>query len=156
MKTFLLGPFAQNTRIAVLIRILIVIVLTVLTQVGGIFIWPTLGLSNDDIGWKYRLRRWLYPIGAYLLGNLFLLPLAAPLWSMEALPCNGSSFLQPRSSLTCLMNRHYLKKDAKKSILRVSFLSIWYICDNEEIWNGNSLSINVQFPLYFFLYIYLA
>ncbi|MEC7986821.1 MAG: hypothetical protein VX278_16755 [Myxococcota bacterium] len=120
MKTFLLGPFAQSTRIAVLIRILIVIILTVFTQVGGILVWPTLGISSDDIGWKYRLRRWLYPMGVYFLGNLILLPLVAPLWSMEALPCNNSSFLQPRSSLTCLMNRHYLKKDAKQSILRVS------------------------------------
>jgi len=120
MKNLLLGPFAQQSRTAVLFRILLVLLLTVFTQIGGLCIWPTLSLNRDNIGWKYRLQRWFYPIGAYLLGCLVLMPSLAPLWSMTPLPCDSSHYLQPRTSLTCLMNRQYLKSDSATSIIKVS------------------------------------
>ena len=120
MKRFFLGPFAQQSRVALLLRILLVLLLTITTQIGGVLVWPTLSMSSDDIGWKYKLQRWLYPIGVYLFGNMILFPNLAPLWSMEALPCSSSSYLQPRTTLTCLSNRQYLKSESLRSLQRVS------------------------------------
>ncbi len=116
------GPFAQNTRRARYLRLALVLVLSFFTQVGGLFIWVTLCLNADDIGWRHRLKRWFLPLAAYLFGTFALMPKISHLWGRVVLPCS-SSFgypLSARTSLSCLANRRYVKPHVRDTVLEVS------------------------------------
>ena len=112
MKRFLLGPFAQQNRTRRYVYILLVLVLTVLTQLGGIWIWPFLSMSPNDLGWKFRLQRITYPMISYAVASQLLLPLISPLWGMNALSCSSSSHLRAHSIHTCMFHRNYIHHDA--------------------------------------------
>jgi len=121
IKKAIWGPFYQNTRFYLLLYILLALILTIFTQVGGLLIWPFLSRNPHDIGWMFRIKRVAYPILSYLIGSQIILPLLSPFWGMHALPCNSSRHLQALSSITCLCNRNYIQKhalDTLKSIER--------------------------------------
>ena len=117
MKDYLKGPFAHDNVRAILIRLFIVIVLSVGTQIGGVLVWPFLSMSTYDIGWKFQLKRWLYPLISYLIGSLFIFPWLSPLWNMHPLPCSGH--LQAHSKLTCLFNRNYVHISGYRAMMNL-------------------------------------
>ena len=119
LKQGLMGPFYQHTRFYTLLYLLLVLVLTIVTQIGGLLIWPFLSMSPHDIGWTLRLKRFVYPIASYGIGSQIILPLISPLWGMHALPCSSSRNLQPVSHITCLCNRNYIQQHALDSLLLV-------------------------------------
>ena len=116
---FLLGPLAQPRWRDVFIRLIIVGILTIITQVGGLLIWPTLCLSSNDIGWRYRLQRVFSPIFVYFIGSWWLVPSVAAFFNSVPMPCSAKRDypIAPRSSLTCLTNRNYVQKEVRDEIL---------------------------------------
>ena len=119
MKKFLLGPLIQKNRTRRFFYIFIILILLVITQVGAIWVWPFLSLNPDDIGWKHRIRRWMYPLLSYLVCSQLLLPLVSPLWGMKALPCSSSNHLRAQSVRTCLFHRNYIRHDAYQSLQNI-------------------------------------
>ena len=116
MMRFLLGPFAHNERRYKYLLLLLALIITVCTQIGIIFVWPFLSLNPHNVGWRFRLERWGYPILCYLIGTQFLIPLLAPLWGMTALPCSSRKHLHAHSIYTCLLNRNYVQNEAAQSL----------------------------------------
>jgi|GEM_PF-4097547 len=119
LKKAILGPFAQETRLYRLLYICLVLILTIITQVGGILIWPFLSMNPHDIGWFLQVKRFAYPLLSYCIGSQLLLPLISPLWGMEALPCSSDSNLQPLSHHTCFFNRNYINSDALETLMKI-------------------------------------
>lgn len=116
MKRFLLGPFAQESRTRRYVYILIVLFLFVVTQLGVIWVWPFLAMNPNDIGWKHRVRRWMYPLASYIVCSQILLPILSPLWGMKALPCSSSNHLRAHSVRTCLFHRNYIRSQAYQTL----------------------------------------
>lgn len=116
MKRAFLGPIAQPNRTRRYLFLLLVLICSVITQIGGLFIWPFLSMDPNNIGWRYRFKRWIYPILSYLIGTQVITPMLAPLWGMSALPCSSRDHLTAQSIRTCLFNRNYLKTDAYQTM----------------------------------------
>ncbi len=88
---------------------MIISVLTVLTQVGGLvyLLVITVGLYFK-FTWKKLIGIF---VGTYLVTSLLILPLVAPLFGRVALPLSGD--LKPLNLITCLLNRHYVTPELK-------------------------------------------
>jgi len=115
MKDLLLiglkGPLAQPRFLPLFLRLVLVVVLTLWTQVGGLLIWPTLAISVDNLGLKQRLIRIMAPIAAYIFGLFALIPMMSGWFGMERLPCftENRTPLAARTVLTCLSGRNYVQ-----------------------------------------------
>jgi hypothetical protein len=98
---------------------LIVALLTVATQVGGVLIWPTLCLSTNDIGWRYRIQRIFIPVSVYFAGSWWLVPFIASFFNSVPMPCSAEREypIAPRTYLTCLTNRNYVQKEVRDELL---------------------------------------
>ncbi|MAA78406.1 MAG: hypothetical protein CL916_04035 [Deltaproteobacteria bacterium] len=116
MKYFLLGPFAQKSRVRRYLYILVVLILLTITQLGAIWVWPFLAMNPNNIGWKHRTRRLMYPLTCYIICSQFLLPILSPLWGMKALSCSSSSHLRAHSIRTCLFHRNYIRSEAYQTL----------------------------------------
>jgi hypothetical protein len=119
LKLVLLGPFAQPRRKPMLIRLGIVAVMTLLTEVGGLLIWPFLSFSADNIGTKQTALKWLLPISGYLLLTKLALPVAAGTVGSVPLPCKATREhpIEPRSALTCLLARNYARPQVREGLM---------------------------------------
>ncbi|GAB5527899.1 MAG: hypothetical protein Roseis2KO_57710 [Roseivirga sp.] len=98
---------------ALLVRAVLFIVLSILTQIGGLIYVLTLIISKKLSLNKLKTR--LLFVGCYLLFTLVITPLIAPLFGRVALPLNGN--LRPQNYLTILLNRHYVKQDLKAQLV---------------------------------------
>ena len=98
--------------IKILIHIAFVILLTLLTQVGGLVYLLALLLSHIL---KFK-RLWFMStfILFYLVFNLAITPAIAPVFGRTALPWYGN--LRPLNVLTCLFNRHYVTSELKEEL----------------------------------------
>ena len=112
----MLGPLAQTNKTRRYLYILIILVLFIITQLGAIWIWPFLAMNPDNIGWKHRARRWIYPLISYIICSQILLPLLSPLWGMRALSCSSSRHLRAHSIRTCIFHRNYIQSAAYQTI----------------------------------------
>lgn len=104
---------------------LIVVLLTVLSQVGGI-IFLLSRLAYPFINRKIKFA-WLRLVvksvsffGIYLLLMATLVPMLAGFFGRVPLPVSGSSQLYPANNLTCLLNRHYVKPAMKELVTKIS------------------------------------
>jgi hypothetical protein len=97
-----------------ILRTLIFIILTILTQVGGVIYLLSL-LTHSSIDRK--TGRKIFRIGLkfgsflalYLLSAFLIVPVLARPFGRVALPIIKSGHLQPLNVLTCLLNRHYVR-----------------------------------------------
>jgi len=96
----------------------IAIVLTIVTQIGGIVLLISLS-TNPLIKRKIEKRRnrILARISCflliYLLATFLLVPIIAKPLGRVALPINEQRNLQPLNIITCLLNRHYVNPEMK-------------------------------------------
>jgi len=108
-----------------ILRILIFIILTILTQVGGVIYLLSL-LTHTFIDRK--TDRKIFRIGLkfgsflllYLLAAFFIVPVLARPFGRVALPITKSGHLQPLNVLTCLLNRHYVRPELKEATIAVA------------------------------------
>ena len=118
---YLKGPFAQPRKMPLIIRLILVGIMTWLTEIGGLLIWPMLSYSVDDLGFRLTLKRYLYPILSYILGSITIVPIVAAQFNFVPLPCYSSrSVLKPQTQMTCVLNRHYVKSNVRDGLLTLS------------------------------------
>ncbi len=116
----LLGPFfyRQDARLLAFLLLLAVVLLTLVTQVGGIILWLSLpGLSA--VYGRLRPRGRVLAgsaviasfLALYLAVSLALVPAMAGHFGRRPLPCLATAELplQAHSPLFCLANRHYAR-----------------------------------------------
>jgi hypothetical protein len=123
LRLLALGPFFYLRRApaAAIVLILLVLFLTVLTQVGGLLLW--LGLPALDPLVRTmpgpRALRLLAAAGlfvpAYLAGSLVVVPPLAAQFGRVPLPCGyrGETAYGALNAATCLLNRHYATPAAR-------------------------------------------
>ena len=111
-------------------HILIVLCLTVLTQIGGlvylVFIvsWKVGKKRIPFIEtlkiWKGRLLKAFSFILFYVFISLFIIPILAKPFGRVPLPITNNAHIKPLNILTCLFNRHYVKPDLYAAFVDVS------------------------------------
>jgi hypothetical protein len=102
-----------------LIGLLLVLLATLLTQLGGLYLWAALGTMAQA---RSQRQRWLIQpalvAAAYLLSAIWLFPVLAGASGRVALPCwQGGAALQPHSRLYCLANRHYVTPELATALV---------------------------------------
>ncbi len=118
-------------------NLLMTVILTVLTQTGGIIYlltWWLGGIFNLSF-----LRRYFLFIALYTVAYVMLIPFLAHLGGRVPLPRNGA--LRPANLLTCLMNRHYVREDL--SVLLVNVAG-----EFEREYGGSIHYLDACFPFY--------
>ncbi|MGB1247775.1 MAG: hypothetical protein ACPG4Z_02735 [Chitinophagales bacterium] len=109
----------------IFVWIIAVILLTVLTQIGGIvllscipfFLWIK---KKGFSAWKKRGYKVLIFMAAYTVATIVIVPLLAPLFGREALPIFSSDKLKPLTYGTCFFNRHYVTPELKEVCINVA------------------------------------
>lgn len=103
-----------------LVHILIVSLLTLLTQIGGL-IWI---LNFGYYKWFAKGKRKLIKLGSYLvlylLSTFILTPMVAKPLGRVPLPLNKSDNLIPHTYITPLLNRHYVKPKLKNQLIKIA------------------------------------
>ena len=99
------GPLAWPTWTGRAIGLAVVGVLTIGTEVGGIFVWPAVGIAAKGGRWPVAVAASLL---AYLIGSVVVRPVAAH-FGRVALPCVGHPHLAPRSMIYCGAHRNYVR-----------------------------------------------
>ena len=88
------------------------ILLTVLTQIGGL-VWLLSFLLSRLAFRRNKRRRWFRKLGVffflYLIFTFLLVPPLARIWGRVPLPIIRNEHLKPLTLGTCLLNRHYVK-----------------------------------------------
>lgn len=106
----------MKTTFKYILHLLLISLLTILTQVGGVIYILTLGFAK-----AYKLKRrsgLVLFILIYLITTFAVLPLIAPVFGRTALPFTGN--LKPLNFGTCLLNRHYVKPELKQQLIDIS------------------------------------
>ena len=114
-------------------HLVIIILLTILTQVGG-FIWLITIVISNMKGWK---RRYVFPI-SYVIFNLILIPPIASYFGREALPWFNDK-LAPRNWFYPLAFRNYVNPELKKMLHESTMadgITITYLDANFPFVNG--------------------
>lgn len=106
-------------------RILVFLILTVFTQVGGIVYLLVLPLRKSvhkwfAARWQQVVARGLIFLVAYLTATLVFVPLLARPLGRVPLPMTRQSHLQPQNMLTCLLNRNYVRPGLKEMALQTA------------------------------------
>lgn len=95
---------------------ILIFILTVVTQVGGVIYLLSLLVSRV---FKFSLIKFYFLFfGFYLLCTLFLVPNLAPFFGRVPLPVKGC--LKPLTIATVILNRHYVKPSVKKLLISSS------------------------------------
>lgn len=126
VRLLALGPLFYLRRApgAAVLLILLVLFLTILTQVGGLLLW--LGLPALDFlvrtmrgprVWRLLAAAGLF-IPAYLVVSIGIVPPLAAQFGRVALPCGnrGESAYGAFTAATCLLNRHYATPAARDAL----------------------------------------
>lgn len=104
------GPLGCSTFGGKLLGVLVVLVVTVLTQLGGPFVWAANGIS---LRFESTSVRWIvvpFVSGTlYLLSAVYAFPVVASVVDRVPLNCySPESVLRPQNYIYCLANRHYV------------------------------------------------
>jgi hypothetical protein len=133
----------MKTFISTFFTLILFVVLTVLTQVGGVlyllFLLIARRIPWSTHWWKKWAQRTSFFLVLYLLTSLLLLPLLSP---RIPLPWSGS--IQPATYWTCILNRHYvnpalvpLLAEAQKDLAQeFPHFKLVYLDGNFPFWEG--------------------
>lgn len=131
--------------------IFIFILLTALTQVGGLLylLYKPAGIYIDrryPEKWSRRIRKWGTFGGIYLVGALFIVPWITPFFGRVPLSWLATKEMpvSPRCVLYPLANRHYVRPALKAAITDISRqmaeqypgVELRYLDANFPFWNG--------------------
>ncbi len=113
-----------KTVLLVLAHLLWVVLLTVLTQVGGVIhllCIPAYGFLR--LRYQQRLFRYLGQtlcfLFAYMVVVVFVLPPLAGRYGRVQLPINGT-LLRPQNLMTAILCRHYVRRELRNAALEVA------------------------------------
>ncbi len=99
-----------------ILLILLFVVLTVLTQIGGIILILTLLLSKT-IKYKLPLKNWLVFIILYITATFILVPKIANFSGREKII--QSAFIKPVNYVSVLLNRNYVIPEVNNLLIKV-------------------------------------
>ncbi len=96
-----------------------VVVLTLLTQVGGLALLVGLALARKN---RRRVVRFLAPLGVYAGLTIVVVPLVARLFGRVPLPVFATQDepVSPLNLLTCALNRHYARPPVRDLLVRTA------------------------------------
>lgn len=86
----------------IFIKTLLFLLLTLITQIGGLVLLLTLWISK-----KFKFNIWITFFVSYLITTLLIVPLLAPIFGREVV--KHSPKVEPTSYLSVLLNRNYVK-----------------------------------------------
>lgn len=118
-RAALRGPFALEGRRARVLGVVAIALVTVLTQVGAIVVWPCLGAMALLRG-RARAAVALGGVAAYVGFVLLALPVLAAPFGRVPLPCAGGGALVPRSIVFCLAARNYVVPALRDDALAIA------------------------------------
>jgi len=101
------GPLALETPAARAVAVIVVVLLTLLTEIGGVVAWPFIGVAAAMRG----ARRWLALLAgsaSYACLAVFVVPIVASWFGRIPLPCAPEGSLAPRSFVYCVALRNYV------------------------------------------------
>lgn len=113
MTALLLGPLSgRRSATAVALGLLLVALLTLLTQIGGLLLWLAYGIGALLSRQRQRPSKWPTAVAfalLYSLSTLFVVPMTAPFFGRVALNCisDGRHPYEANSLFYCALNRHY-------------------------------------------------
>jgi hypothetical protein len=96
------------------LTIIIIVILTILTQVGGLVLlvsFATHRIINRKIdrrSWRTVLKLASF-LGLYLITTFVIVPVVAKPFGRVPLPVTNTAQVQPLNVMTCLLNRHYVR-----------------------------------------------
>ena len=121
----------------ILLHIVTFLLLTILTQVGGV-IYLLSNFISKKINFKKKYFKYFtFPV-LYLLLTFSLVPQLAKLNGRESLSFFTSPSLKPVTIWTCILNRHYVNKELKKAIVdsRYELGTMFYLDANFPLFDG--------------------
>jgi len=92
----------------ILVKTLVFILLTILTQTGGIVLIISEIISHN-VKWNNKLKSTYFFIIAYLFGTFIINPFIVPFFGRE--PIKNSDKIQSGSFITVLFNRNYVRPE---------------------------------------------
>jgi hypothetical protein len=128
-------------------RTITFMVLTVLTQIGGLVYvinFSTYGFIHRKINnaWLRRGCKLFSFILLYTIATFLVVPVLAKPFGRVRLPLSTSSNLRPLTFLTCLLNRNYVRKELKAVALQVA-------ADMSKIYPGTVVNyLDGNFPFF--------
>lgn len=125
MRNLLLGPISQVRSSHLFFIIILVIILTLVTEVGGFLLWIAFGITAIIRHFRKVPRGVLTTaifILLYSICSTFLLPTLAPIFGKVPLNCfsNPTHPYEANSPLFCALNRHYVNPGLKKVLEELS------------------------------------
>ena len=122
MNGKLFAAIRVKTMLKFFFRFLLVLTLTVLTQIGGlVYLMCQFLLRFFPEGLKNRLwKETVFFITVYLSVGLFAVPPLAKKFGRFPLPLIEANGIKPATPLTWLMNRHYVTETMLKTVNRTS------------------------------------
>jgi hypothetical protein len=117
MSSLFLGPLAWPTWRGRLAGLLLVVLLTLLTQVGGLLAWPALGLGSRR---ERRRRDALVLLVLFQALGLLLVPPLAEATGRVGLPCFRDGALGPRSLVYCVGHRRYVEPELAREVSAIA------------------------------------
>ncbi|MBR08049.1 MAG: hypothetical protein CMP48_10210 [Rickettsiales bacterium] len=118
-------------------HLLLVLTLTILTQIGGVIYVLTYFLSKR-LSFN-TLKSFMIFLGVYLVVSVAVLPVIAPFFGRKPLPLFGN--LRPVNYLTCVLNRHYVVAELDEVLVEMSD-------DYSEKFGGSVNYLDANFPLF--------
>jgi hypothetical protein len=106
-------------------RSLIFLLLTILTQIGGIVYllnFLTYRFINRKVNnqWLRKSCKGATFVLFYLLATFLIVPILAKPFGRVQLPVRSTNNLRPLTFLTCLLNRNYVRKDLREVAFSVA------------------------------------
>jgi len=95
----------------ILLHITILVLLTILTQIGGIIYLFSLVL-NKLLNRNFKFKSLITFLGLYLISTLLIVPIIAPIFSREKI--QHTENIRPTNYMTVLLNRNYVKPQLNK------------------------------------------
>jgi hypothetical protein len=129
---FVLGPLTifPSTFLGGSLLVVACIVLTVLTQYGGVLLWISVPVLDQfyqkmaEMGGRLPglIFSFLIFVGIYVAFTLFAIPELAAFAGRVPLPCERASdmFLQPATRWTCFFSRRYVAPELKTKLMALA------------------------------------
>lgn len=114
------NPNRVTKALKAFLHVTIIILLTLLTQIGGVIWLLVFGYFRCIAKQKPIIFRFATFVLAYLLVSVFVIPLLSPLSGRVPLPITKSGLLIPHNYLYPLLNRHYVSSKLKDELLQVA------------------------------------
>lgn len=111
--------------VIVSLRIVLFLLLTLLTQIGGIiYLLSILTYRFIDSRTRKRFLKVSFRISIFLIfysfATFFLVPLIARPLGRVALPVKEKNHLRPLTFLTCFLNRHYVRPELMQAVYQAA------------------------------------